>query len=148
MYFEEFGQGNKFATRSRVVTGTDMDMFAALTGATNPLFLNEEFGKKQGFKGRIAPGVLILALGVGAQYSMGLFDHIIAFLGIDKLRFLSPVYPGDTIKYNVEVIEKRETERKGRGIIVFRWVGENQEGKSVLEAEGTFMMKKREAGHV
>jgi acyl dehydratase len=125
-----------------------MDMFAALTGATNPLFLNEEFGKKQGFKGRIAPGVLILALGVGAQYSMGLFDHIIAFLGIDKLRFLSPVYPGDTIKYNVEVIEKRETERKGRGIIVFRWVGENQEGKSVLEAEGTFMMKKREAGHV
>ncbi|MFC1927682.1 MaoC family dehydratase [Chloroflexota bacterium] len=66
--------------------------------------------KKQGFRGRIAPGVLILALGVGAQYSMGLFDHIIAFLGIDKLRFLGPVYPGDTIKYSVEVIEKRETE--------------------------------------
>jgi acyl dehydratase len=104
--------------------------------------------KKQGFKGRIAPGVLILALGVGAQYSMGLFDHIIAFLGIDKLKFLSPVYPGDTIKYNVEVIEKRETERKERGIIVFRWVGENQEGKSVLEAEGTFMVRKREAVHV
>ena len=148
MYFEEFSQGDKFATRSRVVTGTEMDIFAALTGATNPLFLNEEFGKTQGFKGRIAPGVLILALAVGAQYSMGLFDHIIAFLGIDKLRFLGPVYPGDTIKYNVEVIEKRETERKGRGIIVFRWVGENQEGKSVLEAEGTFMMRKREVGHV
>jgi len=148
MYFEEFSQGDKFTTRSRVVTGTDMDIFAALTGATNPLFLNEEFGKAQGFKGRIAPGVLILALAVGAQYSMGLFDHIVAFLGIDKLRFLSPVYPGDTIKYNVEVIEKRETERKGRGIIVFRWVGENQEGKSVLEAEGTFMMKKREVARV
>jgi len=148
MYFEEFSQGDKFTTRSRVVTGTDMDIFAALTGATNPLFLNEEFGKAQGFKGRIAPGVLILALAVGAQYSMGLFDHIVAFLGIDKLRFLSPVYPGDTIKYNVEVIEKRETERKGRGIIVFRWVGENQEGKSVLEAEGTFMMKKWEVARV
>ena len=148
MYFEEFSQGDRFVTRSRVVTGTDMDIFAALTAATNPLFLNEEFGKKQGFKGRIAPGILILALAVGAQYSMGLFDHIIAFLGIDKLRFLSPVYPGDTIKYNVEVIEKRETERKERGIIVFKWVGENQDGKSVLEAEGTFMMRKREVGHV
>jgi acyl dehydratase len=148
MYFEEFSQGDKFATRSRVVTGTDTDIFAALTGATNPLFLNEEFGKKQGFKGRIAPGILILALAVGAQYSMGLFDHIIAFLGIDKLRFLSPVYPGDTIRYNVEVIEKRETERKERGIIVFKWVGENQDGKSVLEAEGTFMMRKMEVGHV
>jgi 3-hydroxybutyryl-CoA dehydratase len=148
MYFEEFSQGDKFTTRSRVVTGTDMDIFAALTGATNPLFLNEEFGKKQGFKGRIAPGVLILALGVGAQYSMGLFDHIVAFLGIDKLRFLGPVYPGDTIKYSVDVIEKRQTERKERGIVVFRWVGENQEGKPVLDAEGTFLMRKREAGHV
>jgi acyl dehydratase len=142
MYFEEFSQGDKFTARSRVVTGTDMDIFAALTGATNPLFLSEEFGKRQGFKGRIAPGILVLALAVGAQYSMGLFDHIIAFLGIDKLRFLSPVYPGDTIRYNVEVIEKRETERKERGIIVFRWVGQNQDGNSVLEAEGTFMMGK------
>ena len=148
MYFEEFSRGDKFATRSRVVTGTDIDILAALTGATNPLFLNEEFGKKQGFKGRIAPGVLILALAVGAQYSMGLFDHIIAFLGIDKLRFLSPVYPGDTIRFNVEVIEKRETESKGRGIIVLKWVGENQDEKSVLEAEGTFMMRKKELGHV
>lgn len=148
MYFEEFSRGAKFATRSRVVTGTDIDILATLTGATNPLFLNEEFGKKQGFKGRIAPGVLILALAVGAQYSMGLFDHIIAFLGIDKLRFLSPVYPGDTIRFNVEVIEKRETESKGRGIIVLKWIGENQDGKSVLEAEGTFMMRKKEPGHV
>jgi acyl dehydratase len=148
MYFEEFSQGDRFTTRSRVVTGTDVDIFAALTGATNPLFLNEEFGRKQGFKGRIAPGILILALAVGGQYSMELFDHIVAFLGIDKLKFLSPVYPGDTIKYNVEVIDKRETEKKERGIIVFKWVGENQDGKSVLEAEGTFMMRKREAGRV
>jgi 3-hydroxybutyryl-CoA dehydratase len=148
MYFEEFSRGDKFTTRSRVVTGTDMDIFATLTGATNPLFLNEEFGKKQGFKGRIAPGMLILALAVGAQYSIGLFDHIVAFLGVDKLRFLSPVYPGDTITYNVEVSEKRETGRQERGIIVFRWVGQNQDGKSVLEAEGTFMMRKREVGHV
>ena len=148
MYFEEFSQGDTFATRSRVVTGTDMDIFAVLTGATNPLFLNEEFGKKQGFKGRIAPGILILALAVGAQYSMGLFDHIIAFLGIDKLRFLSPVYPGDTIVYKVEVVEKRETEKKERGIIVFKWVGENQNGKSVIEALGAFMMRKREVGHI
>lgn len=125
-----------------------MDIFAALTGATNPLFLNEEFGKKRGFKGRIAPGMLVLALAVGAQYSIGLFDHIIAFLGVDRLQFLSPVYPGDTIKYNVEVIKKRETERKERGIIVFKWVGENQDGNPVIQAEGTFLMRKRETGHV
>jgi acyl dehydratase len=148
MYFEEFSQGDKFTTRSRVITGTDIDIFAALTGATNPLFLSEEFGRKQGFKGRVAPGMLVLALGVGAQYSTGLFDHIVAFLGIDKLKFLSPVYPGDAIKYNVAVIDRRETDKKDRGIVVFRWVAENQDGKPVLEAEGIFMMRKKEIGRV
>lgn len=125
-----------------------MDIFAAFTGPTNPLFLNEGFGKKRGFKGRIAPSILILTLAAGAQYLMDLFDHIIAFLGIDKLRFLSPVYPGDTVKYDVEVVEKRETERKERGIIVFKWVGENQDEKPVIEAEGIFVMRKREVGHI
>jgi acyl dehydratase len=148
MYFEEFSQGDKFTTRSRVITGTDIDIFAALTGATNPLFLSEEFGRKQGFKGRVAPGMLVLALGVGAQYSTGLFDHIVAFLGIEKLKFLSPVYPGDAIKYNVAVIDRRETDKKDRGIVVFRWVAENQDGKPVLEAEGIFMMRKKEIGRV
>jgi acyl dehydratase len=52
MCFEEFSQRNRFTTRSTVVTGTDMDIFAALTGATNPLFLSEEFGRKQGFEER------------------------------------------------------------------------------------------------
>jgi len=93
VYFEEFSQGDRFTTRPRVVTRTDMDIFAALMGATDALFLNEKFGKKHGFKGPIAPGVLVLALGVGTQYSMGLFDHIVAFLGINRLGFLGPVYP-------------------------------------------------------
>jgi len=48
----------------------------------------------------------------------------------------------------VAVIDKRETEKKDRGIIVFKWVAVNQEGKSVLEAEGIFMMRKRESGRV
>src|SRR4030042_3290975 len=104
MYFEEFNKGDKFETRSRVVTGTDIDIFAALTGATNPLFMDEEFGKKLGYKGRIAPGLLTLSLAQGLQYLMGLFDHIIAFSGIDKLRFLASVNPGDTIRCSVEVV--------------------------------------------
>ena len=41
MYFEDFNLGDKFTTRSRIVTGTDIDMFAILTGATNPTFLDD-----------------------------------------------------------------------------------------------------------
>jgi acyl dehydratase len=92
MYFEESSKGDKSTTRARVVTWTDMDDFAAPTGATNPLFMNEEFSKGRGFIGLIAPGVLVVGLGVGAQYSIGSFDNIIAFLGIDKLRFLEACF--------------------------------------------------------
>lgn len=143
MYFEDFIQGDRFETRPRVVTGTDIDIFAAFTGATNPLFMDEGFGKRLGYKGRIAPGFLTLSLVTGLQYSMGLFDHIIAFLGIDKLRFLTSVNPGDTITCSVEVLEKRVARKQDRGTVTTRWNCHNQEGQLVLELLANFLVRKR-----
>jgi 3-hydroxybutyryl-CoA dehydratase len=142
MYYEELNQGDRVTTRGRVVTGTDIDNFAIMTGAINPLFLEDGFGKKLGFKGRIAPGILTLALATGLQYATGLFDDIIAFLGIDKLKFLATVNPGDTIWAEAEVMAKREIDEE-RGIVNFRWLAKNQEERPVLEAETTFMLKRK-----
>lgn len=142
MYYEELNQGDKTTTRRRVVTGTDIDTFAIMTGAINPLFLENGFAKKLGFKGRIAPGILTLALATGLQYATGLFDDIIAFLGIDKLKFLATVNPGDTIWAEAEVIAKKEIDGE-RGIVNFRWLVKNQEERPVLEAETTFMLKRK-----
>ena len=144
MYYEELNRGTKITTRRRVVTGTDIDVFATMTGAVNPLFLDDEFGKKLGFKGRIAPGILTLALATGLQYATGVFDDIIAFLGIDRLKFLAAVSPGDTIWCESEVVETKEV-RADRGIVKFRWLIKNQDNAPVLEAETVFMMKKRPA---
>jgi 3-hydroxybutyryl-CoA dehydratase len=142
MYYEELNQGDKIMTRRRVVTGTDIDTFAIMTGAINPLFLEDGFGKRLGFKGRIAPGILTLALATGLQYATGLFDDIIAFLGIDKLRFLATVNPGDTIWAEAEVIAKKEIDGE-RGIVSFGWLAKNQEERPVLEAETTFMLRRK-----
>ena len=142
MYYEELNQGDKITTRRRVVTGTDIDTFAIMTGAINPLFLENGFAKKLGFKGRISPGILTLALATGLQYATGLFDDIIAFLGIDKLKFLATVNPGDTIWAEAEVIAKKEIDEE-RGIVSFRWLAKNQEERPVLEAETTFMLKRK-----
>jgi 3-hydroxybutyryl-CoA dehydratase len=142
MYYEELNQGDKITTRRRVVTGTDIDTFAIMTGAINPLFLEDGFGKRLGFKGRIAPGILTLALATGLQYATGLFDDIIAFLGIDKLRFLATVNPGDTIWAEAEVIAKKEIDGE-RGIVSFGWLAKNQEERPVLEAETTFMLRRK-----
>ena len=142
MYYEELNQGDKITTRRRVVTGTDIDTFAIMTGAINPLFLEDAFAKKLGFKGRIAPGILTLALATGLQYATGLFDDIIAFLGIDKLKFLATVNPGDTIWAEAEVIAKKEIDEE-RGVVNFRWLVKNQEERPTLEAETTFMLKRK-----
>ncbi len=132
MYFEELNQGDKFSTRPRVVTATDMDTFAISTGAVNPLFLDDKFARAIGLKGRIAPGLLTLSLTVGLVYSLGLFDHLTALLSLN-VNFLAPVNVGDEIKSMVEVIEKKETKQKDRGIVVLKLNCQNQEGKQVLE---------------
>ena len=145
MYFEEFNQGDKFNTRSRVVTATDIDTFAISTAAVNPLFLDDKFARAMGFERRVAPGLLTLSLVVGLVYSLGLFDHLHALLNF-SVNFLSPVNVGDEIKGTVEVIEKKETKRKeDRGIVVLKLNCQNQEGKQVLEVTDFVCLLRRKS---
>lgn len=132
MYFEDIEPGDKFTSRPRVVTPTDIDSFAISTGAVNPLFLDDTSARKLGFDRRIAPGLLTLSLTVGLVYALGLFDHVIALMHID-VNFLASVNAGDEIKSTVEVIEKRETRHQERGIAILKVNSQNQNGKPVLE---------------
>ena len=142
MYFEEFKDGDRFTTRTRVITGTDVDLFAVLTGLTHPLVLADECAREMGYKGRIVPGLLTLSLVMGLVYSTGIHDHARALLGVDKLRFLSPLNPGDSITCQIEVLNKKETGNDS-GIIAFKWSGENQDKNPVLEAEVALTVLKK-----
>jgi acyl dehydratase len=142
MYFEEFSQGDRYNTRPRVVTATDVDSFAISTGADNPLFLDDKFAREMGFNQRIAPGLLTLSLTVGLVYSLGLFDHLVALLNLE-VNFLAPVYPGDEIKGTVEVIDKREAKRGDSGIVMLRLNTLNQKGKQVLDIPRFVCLLKR-----
>lgn len=141
MYFEEFSLNQKFTSRPRVITATDVELFCALTGATNPLFLDDQFAKSLGHKSRIVPGLLTVALITGQNYQLGIFDHIIALAGIDKLKFKAPVYIGDSIKSEVEVIEKREID-SSRGLVRLRVSCFNQAGQVVAEWEQVMVVKR------
>ncbi|MDP2730681.1 MAG: MaoC family dehydratase [Dehalococcoidales bacterium] len=132
MFFEELNIGDKFNTRPRVVTGTEIDNFAVSTGLINPLFLDDKAARSRGFETRIAPGYLTLSLTVGAVYALGLLDHGLALLSI-TVNFTAPVQAGDEIRSTVEVVEKNETQNRGRGIVAFKIICQNQEGKQVFE---------------
>jgi 3-hydroxybutyryl-CoA dehydratase len=143
MYFEDLEEKQLFSSRKRVVTGTDIDVFATMTGAVNPLFLRRDYAVSAGMRDRVAPGILTIALLFGSLYQLGLFDHIVALAGIDKLRFLLPVCPGDILESKAVVEAKKETRKLNRGVVILHVSCTNQEGAKVLEGELTFLFLRK-----
>ncbi len=143
MFFEDFEIGQKFVTVSRTITEADIVLHSGLSWDHNLLHTNENYARQAGFKGRIAHGHFTIAVMIGLESRLNLTDRAIAFLGIDKLKFTAPVYPGDSIRSELEVVGKRETRKVGRGIITIRSICKNQKGERVLEGEFTYMIRRR-----
>jgi acyl dehydratase len=141
--FEDFKVGEKYISPSRTVTETDVVLFAGLSGDYNPLHVDEEFAKKSIFGGRIAHGILTLAISAGLGDRCGWFDGTaIAFLGFEEVRFTAPVKLGDTITVEVEIVDKRESRKKDRGIVVQKRTVRNQRGEIVMEARFVHLVKR------
>src|SRR5688572_7259862 len=119
LFFEDFDPDRSFTSRGRTVTETDIVVFAGLSGDFVELHTNEEFARQTPFGRRIAHGALIFSLSVGLTTRMNLIDDtVLAFSGVDKLRFVAPVFIGDTIQVAKRVIDRRELDAT-RGTIVF-----------------------------
>ncbi len=131
--FKDYHLGEKILTSCITVTESHVVNFASYTGDFYPLHMDEEFAKTSMFKGRIAHGPLIFSLSVGLVGMTGYYkDSIIAFVGGDEMRFFNPVMIGDTIKVEVEVVEKMETSKPGKGIIKFKYTVYNQNKVKIM----------------
>ena len=83
-------------------------MFAGLSGDYNPLHVNEEYCKTTPFGSSIVHWPQVYAIAAGLIFQLHLYDDtLIAFLGVDSLKFTKPVKPGDTIHTRLKVFEKR-----------------------------------------
>lgn len=143
-YFEDFAVGAVLPTRTRTITDEDHDAFCRLVGYEVPLFLDNAYARAQGLSGRICPSHLIMSF--STAMTGDLFpDTVIAMLALNDARFLAPVQPGDTLRTEVEVLEKRETSRADRGIVVFRDHVYNQGGREVFRNDKTVLIKRRPA---
>lgn len=127
IYLEDFQVGQKITTRARTVTEADIVNFAALSGDWYGIHVDEELAKKTIFGRRIAHGFLVLSIASGftTPYDVA----VIAFYGMDKVRFTGPVKIGDTIHLETEVIEMKD---KGEfGVVASQWHIKNQRGEDV-----------------
>ena len=134
--------GDKMVTKSRVVTKTDLELYAISTGDTIPIFLSEEYARSLGWKTQLVPGLLSYSIAVGLLIQSGFIADVIAYMGTDKMRFLAPVYPYDTIRVEAEVLSKKET-KKGNWVCSYKWVIRNQNDEAAAEGENTCMFKPR-----
>ncbi|MGN1402377.1 MAG: MaoC/PaaZ C-terminal domain-containing protein [Bacillus sp. (in: firmicutes)] len=106
-YFEEYRVGDSWISKGRTITETDLVMFSAFSGDWYPLHSDIEYARQTQFKERIAHGMLILSVSTGLmQFEPGI---VIAFYGMDKVRFIAPNYIGDTIHLNSKVTDLQET---------------------------------------
>ena len=136
--------GDIFTTQGRTITETDLVNYVGLAGLFDPLFINREFATKQSIFGKpIIPGPLTLVMSTGLETLTGFPRYVIAFLGMDQVRALKPVFINDTIHLDVEVVEKFETRRPDSGITVVKYNTRNQNGELVFTCLLTRMVAKR-----
>jgi itaconyl-CoA hydratase len=145
-YFEEYAPGMVIRhSLGRTITEMDNVLFSALTMNTQPLHLNEDYAQKHSaFGRRIVNGIFTLGLAVGISVPELTEGTLVANLGYDNVRHPHPMYHGDTLYVETEVVEVRASRsRPGQGIVRFRHTGRNQDGVVVLEFERTALLLKR-----
>lgn len=144
-YFDELKPGMLIKHPiGRTITEMDNVLFSALTLNTQPLHLDEQFAQNTIFGQRIVNGIFTMGLVVGLTVAELTQGTIIANLSYEKVSHPHPVFHGDTITVETEVLETRESRSKpDRGVVRLRHSGFNQNGVQVIELERTVLFLKR-----
>jgi acyl dehydratase len=143
--FDQFNVGDVYVCQGRTVTEADVVNFAGISGDYNPLHINEEYGQATPFGGRIAHGVLVLAMATGQINQLGIFEGTTLALLQQTIKYLGPVRFGDTIHLESKIAEKKETSKPDRGILTLENKVVNQHGQTVIEVQELVMIKQGEA---
>ncbi len=145
LWFEELEPGLVIQHQpSRTVTEADNLLFTALTHNAQPLHLDAEFAGGTQYGQRIVNSIFTLGLAVGLSVADTTLGTTLGNLGFDQTTFPSPVFIGDTLTCETEVIERRESRsRPDRGIVTFEHRAHNQRGELVLRCRRAGMMLKR-----
>jgi oxepin-CoA hydrolase / 3-oxo-5,6-dehydrosuberyl-CoA semialdehyde dehydrogenase len=143
LHFEELAPGRTLLTASRTITLDDIEHFAHFTGDTFYAHMDEAAARANPFfGGRVAHGYLVIS------FAAGLFvdpapGPVLANYGLDNLRFVKPVFPGDAIHVRLTVKEKKEGREPGHGQV--RWSVDifNQREETVARYELLTLVARR-----
>jgi acyl dehydratase len=141
MFFEDYEVGAARQSSGRTITEADIVLHAGQTGDFYPHHMDAEWCRTQPFGQRMAHGTLIFSVGVGL--TAGAINWQAMSYGYDRLRFVRPVFIGDTIRVKVTIKEKRDDpKRVGQGIVVEALEVTNQRGETVLVCEHLLLVNR------
>lgn len=140
-HFEDYALGETRQTLGRTITEADVVLHAGQTGDFYPHHMDAEWCRTQPFGQRIAHGTLIFAVAVGM--TAGAVNPLAFSYGYDRLRFVRPVFLGDTIRVRVAIAETRDHKRPEQGMVVERLEVTNQRAETVLVCDHLLLVQRR-----
>lgn len=144
LWFEEFRIGDRFEHGGRIdVQQQDNETFCRLTHNNQPLHLDPEAAKEQGFRDVLVNGLYTFSASVGLTVPDLSEGTLIANLGYEDVRHPKPVYPGDRLRVRSEVLEVRQSSKPGRGIVRIGHEVLNQRDEVVCVYNRTIMIRSR-----
>jgi acyl dehydratase len=144
MFFDDFKVSDRFVSPGITVTESMIIDFA-LAYDPQPFHLDAEAAAQTHFGGLIASGIQTLALGFRAFLQLGVFRACgMGSPGLEELRWLRPVRPGDTLQSDAEIVEVRPSRSKpDRGLLVLSFKIRNQRGEDVLTMRNMQLTRRR-----
>lgn len=147
LYFDEFEIGQRFKTVSRTITESDIVTFAGLSGDYTQLHTDEEFAKNTPYGHRIAHGLLGMAIASGLTVRSGVIEGTaIAFREVNNWKFSNPIFIGDTIYVDLEVIDKKALPRLGGGSVLIQMTVKNQHDQNTMRGVWTVLVASNPKG--
>jgi len=142
-YFDEIEIGQKWIIKGRTITEADVVNFAYLSGDWHSIHTDREYAAQTSFGQRIAHGFLVLSIATGMVPANR--ETVLALYGLDRVRFIAPVFIGDTVHLEMEAIDKKERD-DGTGVVGFDFRMVNQRGEPAIVCVYRLWMNKRPGG--
>jgi acyl dehydratase len=147
LYFEEFEVGTRYLHRpGRTATEADNVLFSSLTMNSQALHLDAAYSATQPFGQRLMNSMWTLATMVGASVTQLTQGTLVAQLGLSDIAFPAPLFHGDTLYTETEILDTRpSSSRPAQGIVTMRHTGRNQDGVVVATATRVALLWRRDA---
>lgn len=142
-YWDALSAGDRLRSPGLTITEAHLVSWAGLTGDWVSLHLDAQYAAGTQFGQRIGHGPLTLSTALGLMTQTGYFTHVVAWLGLDEVRAVTPVFIGDTIHVEAVVAQARETKKPQKGLWSLDYTVVNQKDETVMTFTSRFLIERR-----